>query len=57
MTEEEYRRLQNVLMKKMKEGNIKYPHSPARAEAWEEAFLCMKSIIHSQFKPKEVMTS
>lgn len=57
MTKEEYRRLQNVLMKKMKEGNIKYPHSPARAEAWEEAFLCMKSIIHSQFKPKEVMTS
>ena len=57
MTVEEYRRLQDTLAKKMKEGSTKFPHSSARAEAWEEAFLCMKSIIHSQFKPKEVMTS
>ena len=53
MTKEEYNRLQEILDRKLGEGDHRFPGSPNRADGWREAILCIKSVLHSQFKPKE----
>lgn len=53
MTKEEYNRLQEILDRKMGEGNRRFPGSPNRADGWKEAILSIKSVLHDQFKPKE----
>ena len=54
MNQREYDTLQKDLTHYMRKSKTKFPVEYNCQRGWEEAFLCMKSVLSTQYKPKVI---